>query len=302
MKILKMLVIGVFALFALNSYSNQQEENNWTRENLKGEVKSCTEFGYYAKESFGNIVKGERLYSSENNYKMVFDKKSNLLEKSTYNSDLSLNTKFVYTYNKKGELIEMIEYTEYGNHRVTYKYENSYVVEERIYHYDGDSNLIAKWNNKYNGNNYLIKRSGSKYYWIYEYDENNNKIEESYYSSDGELDIKLTYKYDTKRNLIEESTYNSNGSLERKLTYIYDDNNYKVEESWLFPNNNENLKFVHNYDDKGNLIKTFISGSKGNTVLTYKYEFDEKGNWTQKITFENDVPKYFYEREYEYFK
>jgi len=88
---------------------------------------------------------------------------------------------------------------------------------------------------------------------IYEYDERNNLISETY--PDGK---KWTYEYDERNNKIS-MTY-PNGD---KWTYEYDERNNKI--STTYPNGG---KWTYEYDERNNLIsQTYPNGNK----CTFKY-------------------------------
>ena len=62
---------------------------------------------------------------------------------------------------------------------------------------------------------------------ISRYDPNGNKVESSWYDSDGSS--KTIYTYDSNGNKVEESDYDSDGSLNWKYIYKYDTKNRIVE-------------------------------------------------------------------------
>lgn len=267
MKKLKTLTIGagLIAIFVLQSCSNQQKENDWTLDKLKGKVKSFTEFTYEAKESFGEVVKGDRVYyySIESSYQKVYDKRGYMVEYNEYNdTDFSFKSKTTYTYDENENVIEAITSTEYGKYKWVYQYDNGNLIEGNGYRLNGDSSLIEKK--------------------TYKYDDRNNRIEECCYNSDGSLLLKFTYIYDDKNNRIEECEYNFDGSLKEKTTYKYDNMQNLIKKDGYITDKDETYIVTYEYD--------------------FEYDYDEKGNWTQKISFYNDVPQVITEREYEYYE
>jgi len=52
---LKKLALGLIVIVGYNSCSDQKEENDWSRDNLRGKVKTYTDFSYKAEERFGKI-------------------------------------------------------------------------------------------------------------------------------------------------------------------------------------------------------------------------------------------------------
>jgi len=91
----------------------------------------------------------------------------------------------------------------------------------------------------------------------------------------------IQFKYDEKGNKIEWDWYNSDGSLRSKWTYKYDEKGNMIFE--------ENEYF---FDDSLSLMNR----------RTYTYKYDKLGNWIKKIEFENEIPSFIVEREYEYYK
>ncbi len=132
--------------------------------------------------------------------------------------------------------------------------------------------------------------------WIYKYDENEKKIEDKLFSSNGNLISRQTYKYDEKGNLIETNSLNDDGSLFGKLTYKYDKKGNRIESSWFNNDGNLDSKHTLKYDEKGNKIEKSRFNKDGILIgqWTYRYTYyDQKDNWTQRIEYEieNDIEK-----------
>jgi hypothetical protein len=135
------------ALFA-QSCSNEEAENDWTRDKLHGKVLSFSEFSYKAVDRFGNIEKGkrERAYTWKKDEQRKYDYKGNKIEENSYNSDGSLDSKWTYKYDDKGNQIELNSYNSDGSLSIkwTYKYDDKgNKIEENSYNSDGS--LISKW-------------------------------------------------------------------------------------------------------------------------------------------------------------
>ena len=117
---------------------------------------------------------------------------------------------------------------------------------------------------------------------ISRYDPNGNKVESSWYDSDGSIDDKYIYTYDSNGNQVEKTNYDSDGSLIWKTISKYNSNGNKVESSW------------YNYSD-GSLKDKSISkyDTKNRIVELIKYNFGLKfGQLQQTLT-----EKYIYEYE-----
>lgn len=198
---------------------------------------------------------------------MKYDNNNNMIERSEYDREGNLQTKWIYTYNSSNKLNEVIEfdgrrYDDGGNFssRKQYQYNNGKVSSEiefeslgssvgnkTNYVYDSRGNLL------YQVNEYNTKKNISKY------NDKNQLIE--FQESDGYN--KYKYKYDDRGNMIE--------AFEYKIEYNYK-NNISVQEEVL-------------------VEKIF-----------YQYKYDEKGNWTQRMKTVNVIPTEIIEREITYYE
>ncbi len=200
--ILLTLFIGFTSCEKENIEKNQNlKKTDWAKYNLKGKVKSFTNFSYEAIERFGKIEKGEKIDYDLGNFQIKYNDKGNIIEENRYNLDGSLDEKstYQYKYDTKGNKIEKNEYNSDGS--LSYK---------KVYKYDSKGNLIE--GNDYYSNGKLDKN--------YKYDTKGNIIEENNYIYDGSLVKKYTYKYDNKGNRIESNEYDSDGILNIKYIYI----------------------------------------------------------------------------------
>ena len=93
-------LLVLFVALIAQSCSNENIENDWTRDNIQGKVLSYSEFSYEAENRFGNIEKGERnrQFSIGTDHQIKYDEKGNEIEYNRYNSDGSLDYKFTYKY------------------------------------------------------------------------------------------------------------------------------------------------------------------------------------------------------------
>jgi len=126
MKRLKTLAITLIVILTSIGCSNQIEENDWTRDNLKGKIQAYKEFSYEAEVRFGEIKKGKRgRRFHESDFQKKYDEKGNQIEGNRYDSDGSLNWRYTYKYDEKGNLIEWNRYDSDGSlyTQWTYKYE-----------------------------------------------------------------------------------------------------------------------------------------------------------------------------------
>ena len=251
-------------------------KNVWEEANLKGKVKSYTESRYNAEDRFGEIQKIEgSLYWKES---FKYDDKGNLIEMIGYSN-------YTFKYDDKGNRMEENYYNADG------------ILSGKVnYNYDDKGNRIEE--NYYNADGILSGKN------TYKYDDKGNQIEGNNYKVDGSgLDLhlrlsgKYTYKYDKKGNQIENNKFNADGILFGKYTYRYDDKGNEIEKNDYNADGSLYHKETYKYDDKGNKIEV-----NGYSNYTYKYEFDAKGNWIKKITFKNQIPENILERIYQYYE
>ena len=142
---MKYAIIILLAIVA-QGYSNDKVENDWTKDELKGRVRSFSQFIYVVVDRFGNIEKGNCL----DYIQIKYDEKGNRIEENEYNSDGSLKSKATYKYDEKGNKIEENRYNSDGSldKKYTYKYdEKGNRIEKNEYNSDG-SIVIEKWTNK----------------------------------------------------------------------------------------------------------------------------------------------------------
>ena len=278
------IVLALFLIISLSSCESKRELNNDLKElNIHEKVKQIKIKYYDAKESFGDIEKGE----FGGVLIKIFNDDGNQIEEKNYNTDGSVNHKIIFKYNNKGLKTEKRPYHKDGkpfnyynysyntaNQMISdiwFNYSNNEIVEKHTYEYDAKGNLITE--TTYSRNS-LSFRANSKY----KYDDLGRKIEYNYYGRNGILKWIRKYNYDDNNRLLENILIDSDSKeMTRKTGYKYDD----------FGNVNEKSE----YNSDGSL--------KERTVFEYSY--DKKNNWTKKITFKNEVPTYYKEREIIYF-
>lgn len=115
---------------------------------LYGKVKTLKQIQYDVVEKFGKITKEKINSSYFDNYYSFFNKEGYLIEENFYNSDGSLNQKYNYKYDNKGNKIEQIRLEQFGvvKRIITYKYEydknNNWI--KRIIFLDKNQCLLLK--------------------------------------------------------------------------------------------------------------------------------------------------------------
>lgn len=214
MQKLKNIVIGICALLCFIASADTDIINDWTRNDLKGKVKSFV-YTVINEEFDGKITK----YI----YKDLFDNKGNWLERDIYRSDGDVKEKVTLTYDAKTNSHNVNHYNEKGEFflKEIFRYDDKGKWVEDVGYYVKDGSFEHKSTYKYNAKNYLIISNG--------------------YDSQGNLDYQIISKNDNNGNPIEESTYNNDGSLFVKeiIKYIsYDTHGNWTERHHLPTKNN----------------------------------------------------------------
>ena len=200
--LLPSVVISIF----ITGCSKEQKENDLTKFNIKGDVKSIKYRAYDATVRFGEIEKENRKYYDE----AYFNDEGNQVETIFYNPDGGINWKYTYEYDEEGNNVRVIEYKSDGS--INSKYTSEYDEEGNqvgMIKYKSDGSIDRKYTN--------------------EYDEEGNQVETIFYMSDGKIRWKDTYEYDEEGNEVEKITYDSDGSIDYKYTYEYE---FDIEKNW----------------------------------------------------------------------
>lgn len=128
------------------------------------------------------------------------------------------------------------------------------------YEYNEKGNLVKRIKNKKNTDNAETDLSDTSidYYWVYEYDDNNNLIKEEYFgysNNESRLVRTITYEYDNKNKLIKESLLSYVGTFTN--FYEYDNNNNLIKIIQTYPGDeNEGDEYLeYTYDEYNNLIQ-----------------------------------------------
>jgi len=279
-------VITLYILFTapFSSFSTDEKVNDWTREKLKGEVKTLREITY-SPVNKKRIFKRLKTKIDGESYKKVFSKEGNKTEEITYNYEGSLDFYVIYKYDENQNIIEFCEYSSDSSLKNKWirKYDsNQNLIEsnkngsfKQTYKYDDKGNRIERI---FLENNSLATRFS--YRETYRYDDKGNKTERYRYSLDDSIILKETYKYDEKRNMIEWNYYRSSeDSLTDRKTYKYDDNGNQIEYNYTsFLDSSFNKREVTKYDEKGNIIENITYNRDGNLVSTSVFIYNNKGN------------------------
>ena len=253
------------------SCSTTKEKNDLEKINLLGSVKSIQEFEYSGKYLFNEIQLGKKK-SYQSRPKTTFNKKGYLLEYVEYDeytqSKEILEKKITYIYDTKERLIKKSVYGKYsGRSKDTeYKYnENDQLISEK-------NPYEIKYN--YNKQNQISETIYSDSDRIkHNYDDHNNMVSQSRYVLKDTL-----YKKQTFRN-----EYNGKGELIGVLDSLFSYYKYDYTYTSYIKEDTPKVTMHHRKYNKGLITSDFSSVSGIMDNVNYVYEYDEQGNWINKI-------------------
>lgn len=261
-------------------------------------------YGYDEYDNFGNLIIGELHYTNPNTNSKEINKEVH--EYNNYGKETKVARYTISEYD--GSILESdvstIEYDNLGKKTKTesarisrvYPYENAtYTVcnestASTIFEYD-DNNKIVK--ETFYINNSLLG------YDQYEYDNNGFLIKKTSFSPNGTISGILTYEYDENNNCIKRSSING------YETYEYDNKGNRIKRI-LYSNNNKTLEETYEYDSNGFEIKYELHTNDADTIRKREIEYDNDGDLKTAVEYDNsdyykDYNGISYIIEYEYF-
>jgi hypothetical protein len=282
LKLIKQNLILLGIIFCNFPCYSQIDANSRAEMNLRGNIKSVTEYSYHAIDKFGKLTKGgfgrgwPPIWNEIDDYTLTFNTKGNKVTKITFDSQGVINDKSTFVYNQSDKLIEINSYEP-----------NGILKSKEILKYDNVGNKIEE--TTYNGKGDQI----SKYAYIR---NNQGKVtEETAYYGPGAV-TKTFYKYDSQGNLIER--YYEDG------TYFKIQNvDGKMVEQIEYMDNRSIRKYRYKYDRFGNLTKYEKIYGEISTQEDYScsYECDNNSNWIKETIYEFGKATYIIERQLVYF-
>lgn len=251
-------------IFSSIAFSQPYSETDLQYMNLKGKVGSVLEKVYEATRENGIVSAGKLQWSVF--YK--FDKEGNMITKTNYAPDGSMENTVINTYSKPGLLAEKQAFLK-GN------------------------KLWYRKTQEYNADNYLIKYASF---------DSTGKVEEEeitdYKFKDPYNYVETTKSEDKKysKNMlyIDSITLNKNnnvihsihhGGYYENATYSYNSGNRVTQKILKDSLGIVETEIYYEYDEKGNMVKTESNYPVNKTkyLTTIAYTYDETGNWIKKI-------------------
>ncbi len=286
----KNFLILFFVLITQLSFC-QIETKTLNSLNLIGKVSSVSDLTFLARDSIGNIIKGNILNEYENR-KLKID-------------DIQYNkTGFKFGFDKNGNQILKGEYNEYGYlwDITDYKYLNNKIVESNQIYKLSDMTIKVKALFKYDDRKNLVSiikyRDGELFEKeLFKYNDLNKLIEKKLIDDSGNITEKLIKKYlnhtliyhkvekskDNENSIIEESyRFDTLGNKVYSMYHEHSRDEYGKEEDFL-------SEYKHEY--KNNLIskESFLINGKQVSTVTYEYLDGKESNIIIKDPVDNSI-------------
>ena len=278
MKILFFFFLAISFTKTATSQLNKHK-NDLSAKEVRGQVKSISEFTIYEKTEFGKTYIDDTTLT---NY-LEYNKDGFILVDNSYAPSREKQFDTKYSYSEDGKLILRV-FTDVENASkvaTTFKYDKNNLLSKTL-----DDNSRVSFKSKY------------------AYDSLNRKVSETTYGNQEKKPSKVSYSYKTFQDtmLITKTVTNSSGMI-GSISYSYYDKNNNLIRQEFFPTPNENptvleniyhnnlivrhssnisYTWFYNHEDNGLLLaKIAIDPTTGSLVKSYQYsyEFDKKGNW-----------------------
>lgn len=239
-------------LLLLQSFSSFNIRNDWSFFKLKGKVLSFLEFHYSNVNQFDSSAKDKINWSKK--YFRKYNEKGNITEVILYDSDSKTTDLRRFEYNDKGEKFRGTSITDSKlETKDIYKYDNKgNIIECKSYNIGGtlESYFTYKYDNKGNVTILNYNSDGTlKNKDIFIYDNKWDIVEDNMYDSEENLQYKNIYKYDNTGNLVKKNSYDSEGNLLEKYTFKYEfDNKGNWVKRIVFLDNAQELISTREYE------------------------------------------------------
>lgn len=258
-------------------------ENDLTKKNLNGKIKSREVLVYEAKVKDGYVTNGV----IKGGIKTTYNEFGNKLTLVTYDENKKVLSTWKHTYDVANNLVER-----------NFSGENGMVSRKITYDYN-DKNQRTRSEEYVNEK--IVKQT------TYAYDEAGNEIENKASFMESKGASKSVHVYDDKGYLRETNIYDEKEELQLKQLYTYNDAGQEIQQAIFTGDNAPSYKRKSEYDAKGNKTKDAAFTGSGvvnpSDTYKYKYEYDENENWITQIRYNyNDVADQFIEQKITYYE
>ena len=223
-----------------------------------------------------------------------------------------------YEYNDSGNIVKAKAKWRIGSNEGPWR-RNSFTFE-----YNNNNELICEcedfggWKEKYryfydnNGNkilqSWLDNRDNLTGFTIYTYDSNNNLVSECDFDENNNLlsHYDYIYEYDGNNNLCEKKAY-KDGIISKHIVY-YTDGKQTIKEESLYNNRGE-LYLRYKYNSLGDTVESrrfynYYSTQPANEIITWVREYDSRNNLVKTTRYtrknEEETPRLYWVFEDEY--
>ncbi|MCL2131628.1 MAG: hypothetical protein FWH36_04130 [Lentimicrobiaceae bacterium] len=187
------------------------------------------------------------------------------------------------TFYKKQQTLArtVIEYDRNGNEvlRSYYHPATNDVQESYVYEYDTNNQLIQE--------QYVLKGKMLGGKTVYSYDKQGRKDKIVVYSSKEEIKDRMQFEYDSNGNLIAEKKQNFVGAVFKEIQYKYDERNNQIEKrnvKAFLVKNNEPYHEIQTFDDSNRLISRTHYDDKDSVTWKYTARYDNKNRLVEEQT------------------
>ena len=274
---------NIFTFILLTAFifcSCAKRQNDLTRLEANGSVKSIRTMGYVATEKYGEISEGEVLYGDDIHSLFEFNKDGYITSISYFDQRGNLVTKSIFVFGEDGKVDKINNYDGDGNEtgRTVYTYNSDHKIT-KVVDYDKSGKINYTQKNEWDGDK-------CKSLFINEYSEGNYNIDE--YEGD---------------NLVKSVVYDKTGKETGEYMEYENDKLTKIVKPEFTVSLTYNDKWLCTSIVNGQIYSTtsYIF-SKGDSFL-YEYEYDDKGNWIRRVEKEkqSNKAKRIFVREIEYY-
>ena len=237
---------------------------------------------YVVYDENGNIIKEEYYRRGDINQELSYkyDRNQNKTEYVNYSAtEDEVRFKQTIDYDDEGKKIKENRFNGSEHHVIDYQY-NQQGKLARIVKNDLDGNLIQERIFKYDGNVANIRVENAEGNLVSrivnKYDENDNLIEYTEYTPEGEKIKRITYVFNEDNLKTDEIKYQKGNFIYHKL-YKYDSDNNLVEIHTEQPKDKVHISKIFNYTEDGKLSKELWYDSMADKYSHKKYFYNEKG-------------------------
>lgn len=304
LKFSTVIVTALLSMLFLFS-CGRSEKNDLAKFNLKGKVKSVTEFYYVAQEKDGEYLRQGRTHGES----QLFDSKENeeaVLSYGTvvYFSEQGFRTELQVEASAEVHLLfrELFSYDKKGNLLKRENYGQDELQFIDTFAYDNERREIGHW--AYDRERVLLEMTETTYA-----DKQVKSIMKGILEEGDSEEVSLLYTkiatLDKNGNVIQQVRRGIDGAVFDKREASYDRSGRLLEETFYDAENIAYQKTISTYDEHGNESTFDVLDLIDNSFIvrySYKYQYDSGGNWMEQVALINGVVDNITIRNIEYYE